>query len=83
MEELIKATWELRQKCRCYGERVNQLLGSSDDSRDPRHACFPMIFNTSTMYFELLSYYCDIWDKLPTKLTSEEVERGKQENAGG
>jgi len=81
MEELINRTWELRKKCREHGDQVNQLLDQPSDIQDPRSGCFPMIFNTSTMYLELLSYYHDIWGKPHVRSTPEEIEKAKQQNA--
>lgn len=81
MKELIDKTIALRSKCRDYGEKVNGLLGYSTDSDDPRSGCFGMVFNKSTLCLELLAYYYKLWGKPPARLTSEEVEEKKKENA--
>ena len=79
MERLIKQLWSLRHKCKRYGDNLDTIIRRPSDS-DFRRACFAMIFNSTTLTLELLSYYYEKW-KGPFVETREEIRRKKEENA--
>jgi len=80
MVDLIQQIIALREECRSYGDRVQDLLGVSLVEGDPRSACFGMIFNHSTLVLELLDHYYHIWGRPPAQLREEQVEEARREN---
>jgi len=80
MEILIKKLHGIMEKCRLYGDKLEKELVNDHIAHDPRHSCFAMVFNNSTITLELLSYYYEIWGKMHGD-NVEEIERAKKENA--
>ena len=76
MERLMKQLASLRTKCKRFGDELEIKTTTSD----LRSGCFAMLFNSTTLTLELLSYYYGIWKRTYT-MTKEQIERSKEENA--
>lgn len=61
MDTLIEEVKTLRKKCKGIGLAIKEKLRTDDT--DPRHGCFAMLFNRSTLTLELLSYYSNCWKR--------------------
>lgn len=72
-ERLLLPLADIRQKLKRYGDWLDKLKVKIPNS-------FNMIFNSTTLTLEILSYYYMEWGK-PRAVPSSEVERIKKENA--
>lgn len=80
MKELIDQIIRIRGKCEQYGKELEKELASKAVPNDPRYACFAMIFNRSTLNWELLSYYYRVWRQSHKFNSKSELERLRKEN---
>jgi hypothetical protein len=63
MKELLNKLITIRSKSQKYGETLEAELGRNKVVHDPRCECFAMIFNKSTLTFEVLNFYTEFWNR--------------------
>jgi uncharacterized protein YutE (UPF0331/DUF86 family) len=76
--DLLKSLSAIREKSKEYGSWFELTTPKCCSARAN---AFNMIFNGTTLTFELLNYYFDIWNKPYPLLTGEKIEKIKRENA--
>ncbi|MFP4170415.1 MAG: hypothetical protein ACLFUV_05290 [Methanomassiliicoccales archaeon] len=80
--ELLAQLEDIRGRCRECASVLSDMLGGRELERDPRPACFWMIFNKATLTSEVLDYLCrrrDRLNSLSDPRTEERVEMESQE----
>jgi len=78
MKDILKQTFQLREKADSYGEEVAKVIGIQP--HEIPASVFAMIFNDLTIGLELLDYYYRVWGKT-THTKHSSIEEAKKENA--
>lgn len=78
LDEIVDLSFQLREQCITS---VRNLAGQFDESEDaPPISAFNMVHNEATITIELLHYYNSVW-RIAQKISAEERDRAKEENA--